>query len=166
MKKINLLSSNKDKALLLTFLVVIFTLSTIIIPLIFINYISQSIVGNYLTLNLEFILFSIFVLLYFIYTGIFMHRITIDPYVITIASFRTISSFFTRKDYIDISHLMLKEYAFFDRPFTFNRILMIKIKTENDRVIAKRFTLSLLSNKEKQRISEVLDQILVNNKNS
>ena len=134
---IDILSSNKEKALLLTFFVIIFLFSFIILPLIFINYISQSIVGSFLSLNSELILLAIFVLFYFLYTGIFIHHIRIDPYVITISSFRIISSFFSRKDYIDISHLMLKEYAFFDRPFTFNKILMIKIKTENDRVVAK-----------------------------
>ena len=58
---------------------------------------------------------------------------------------------------------MLKEYAFFDRPFTLNRTLMVKIKTDNNKIIAKRFTLSLLGSKEQKRISKELDQILLNN---
>ena len=64
---------------------------------------------------------------------------------------------------IDVSHLMLKEYAFFNRPFTFNRTLVVRIKSDSDKIIAKRFTLSLLGSKEQKRISKVLDQILLNN---
>ena len=147
----------------MTFMIVIFTLITIIIPSLFVKYIPQSIIGSYLGINANLIFIAIPILLYFIYTGVFIHYIKIDPYIINISSYRSITSIFYKRDYIDISHLMLMEYAFFNRPFTFNRTLMIKIKTDANRIVAKRFTLSLLGTKEQKRISKVLDQVLSNN---
>lgn len=163
MQKINLFSSNKDRAIVLTLIIVAFIMISIVFPFIFINYIPQSIVGSYLTINSDFLLITIPIIFYFIYTGVFIYQVKIDPYVINISSFRSISSFFYEKDSIDISHLMLQEYAFFDRAFTLNRTLMIKIKTDSNKIVAKRFTLSLLGNKEQKRISKTLDQILLNN---
>ena len=64
---------------------------------------------------------------------------------------------------IDISHAMLYDYSFFRRPFTINTILMIKIITESNKVIAKRFTLSFLTHKNKNHLKVVLNKILLNN---
>ena len=163
MRKIKLVSYNKNKAVVMTFMIVIFTLITIIIPSLFVKYIPQSIVGTYLSGNTDFIFISIPILVYFIYTGVFIHFIRIDPYIINISSCRSISSIFFRKNYIDISHLMLIEYAFFNRPFTFNRTLMIKLKSDSEKIVAKRFTLSLLGSKEQNRICKTLDKIISNN---
>ena len=70
---------------------------------------------------------------------------------------------FHNSDYIDISHLMLQEYQFFNRNYTINRTLMLKLKTDNGKIVAKRFTLSFLGNKEQKRISKVLNQIIEHN---
>ena len=165
MNRMNLLSTNKKKAVLFTLIIVIFTFATVVLPTIIMRFIPQSIIGNYFILNANNILIIIllFIPFYFIYTGVFIYYIRIDPYVIDISSFRSLSSIFYKKDYIDISHKMLKEYSFFNRPFTFNKTLMIKIKTDSNRVVSKRFTLTLLSSKEEKRISEVLNEIISNN---
>ena len=160
MKKINLYSFNRSKALVLTFLISIFGLITLILPLFLINIIPQSILGNFLNNN-SFIFFGSFlILLYFIYTGVFFYNIKIDPYIIQITSYRTLTSVFSHRDYIDIPHSMLISYSFFDRPYTFNTTLMLKITTTNKRIIAKRFTLSLITRKEQKEISEILDKII------
>ena len=165
MNRINLFSTNKKKAVLFTLIIVIFTFATVVLPTIIMRFIPQSIIGNYFILNANNILIIIllFIPFYFIYTGVFIYYIRIDPYVIDISSFRSLSSIFYKKDYIDISHKMLKEYSFFNRPFTFNKTLMIKIKTDSNRVVSKRFTLTLLSSKEEKRVSEVLNEIISNN---
>ena len=58
---------------------------------------------------------------------------------------------------------MLREYSFFKRPFTLNKTLMIKIKTESNKIISKRFTLTLLNIEEENKLSQVLDNIILNN---
>ena len=101
------------------------------------------------------------VLIYFMYTGVYFYHVKIDAYIISITSFRTISSFFTNKSYVDISHLMLEDYKFISKKFSLNTILMLKIRTER-KLIAKRFNMSLLSNNDKNIISNYLDKVIKN----
>jgi len=144
-------------------LIVAFTLVTVIIPFLLVNYMPRSLVGNYLLTNVNFIFFTSPLLFYFLYTGIYIYKIKIDPYVINITSYHAITSMFHNSDYIDISHLMLQEYRFFNRSYTINRTLMLKLKTDNGKIVSKRFTFSLLSKKERNRISKVLNQIIEHN---
>ena len=58
---------------------------------------------------------------------------------------------------------MLKDYSFFDRPFSFNKTLMLKIETGSGKRISKRFELTLISEREVESISSVLDIIIVKN---
>ena len=161
MSKIKLYCFNKSMAIVSSVLVIFFSLFTLIIPFFLIVFIPQSNIGSYLNNYIFLSLIPITILFYFIYTGIFFYSIRLDAYIINITSFRTISSLFSKKDYVDIPHNMLKSYRFFDRPFTFNTILMIKIKNDNARVIVKRFTLSFLSDKDKREICRQLDEIII-----
>ena len=137
--------------------------ATLIIPFLLVNYTPQSLVGNYFFTNVNFIFFITPILFYFIYTGVYIYKIKIDAYVINITSYRTITSIFHNRDYIDIPHLMLQEYQFFNRTYSINRTLMLKLKTDSGKIVSKRFTLSLLGKKEQNRISKVLNQIIENN---
>ena len=101
--------------------------------------------------------------MYFSYTGIYYYKIKVDPYVIDITTYRTISGLFKKKDFVDIPHTMLTDYTFFDRPLSFNKTLMLKIETDSGKKITKRFNLSLISEKEIEKISNVFDRIIVNN---
>ena len=58
---------------------------------------------------------------------------------------------------------MLRDYSFFDRPFSFNKTLMLKIETQSGKKVAKRFNITLMSEKEIVRISKVFDGIIVKN---
>ena len=163
MNKITLESSNMDRAIIMTMLIVAFAFVAVIIPFLLVNYFPDSLIGNHFLTNIKFIFFTTPILFYFIYTGIYIYKIKIDPYVINITSFRTITSIFHNNDYIDISHLMLQKYQFFNRPYTINRTLMLKLKTDNGKIVSKRFTFSLLGKKEQNRISKVLNQIIEHN---
>ena len=164
MNQIKLYLSNRDSGVLMIVCIIVFTFIFILIPLIFMIYLPQSLLGSYLLGNLYLFLITTLVLLYFIYFGVFIYYISIDSYVINISSVRPItSSVFSKKRSIDISHAMLYDYSFFRRPFTINTILMIKIITESNKVIAKRFTLSFLTHKNKNQLKVVLNKILLNN---
>jgi hypothetical protein len=58
---------------------------------------------------------------------------------------------------------MLRDFSFFNRSFSFNKTLMIKIKTTGGKNVAKRFNVTFLSKKEEERISKVLEQIIAKN---
>ena len=163
MRKINLKVTNKNKAILGTFFIALFATSSILLPLILIYLIPQSGLGHYFLDNINYLFISILGLIYFIITGFYYYKIKIDPYVIDITSYRTLSGFFKKKDFVDIAHNMLSDYSFFDRPFSLNKTLMLKIETDSGRIIAKRFYLTLITEKEVQAISKVLDRIIVKN---
>ena len=163
MPRIKLISTNGKTASLITLLIIAFGLITIFFPLLLIRLIPQSGIGNYFLEHVHYGFISILMLLYFIYTGIFFYKIKIDAYVIDIKSYRTVSGIFKPPNYIDISHAMLSEFAFFNRPFSFNKTLMIKIETDTGKKVSKRFNLTFLSKKEEREISKVLKQIIARN---
>ena len=163
MPKIKLISTNRKKSILITLLIIVFGLATIFFPLLLMHFIPQSGIGNYLSEHLYYGYLFISVLLYFFYTGINFYKIKIDAYIIDVRSCRIILGIFKPLNYIDVSHSMLMEFSFFYRPFSFNKTLMLKIKTDTGRKIAKRFNLTFLSKKEEERISEVLEQIIAKN---
>ena len=54
-------------------------------------------------------------------------------------------------------------YAFYNRPFTFNSTLMIKVKVSRKRTVARRFQISFLSKKKKELMEQSLEKIIQNN---
>ena len=163
MHKINIKVTNRNKVTLTTLFITFFGFSTILFPLILINIIPESGLGHYIFDHVNYTFISVPIIIYFMITGVYYYRIKIDPYVIDITSYRTISGIFKKKDFIDISHNMLKDYSFFDRPFSFNKTLMLKIETGSGKRISKRFELTLISEREVESISSVLDRIIVKN---
>ena len=163
MPKIKLISTNRKKAPLITLIIIAFALTTIFFPLLLIRLIPQSGIGNYFLEHLYYGYFSIPILLYFIYTGIFLYQINFDSYIIDIRSSRIISGIFKASNYIDIAHKMLSDFSFFNRPFSFNKTLMIKVKTDSGKQVARRFNLTFLSKKEEERIRKILKQIIAKN---
>ena len=163
MHKINIKSSNKSKATIVTLLIAIFGCITFLLPIILIYLIPQSGVGNYFYDHINYAFLSLPVIMYFSYTGIYYYKIKVDPYIIDITAYRTISGLLKKKDFVDIPHTMLADYAFFGRPLSFNKTLMLKIERDSGKKIEKRFNLSLISEKEIEKISNVFDRIIVNN---
>ena len=163
MPRIKLISTNRKPAILITLIIIAFSVTTILIPFFLMRLIPQSGIGNYVLEHLYYAYVSIPILLYFIYTGIYFYKIKIDSYIIDVRSYRTISGIFKAPNYIDISHSMLSQFSFFNRPFSFNKTLMIKIETNTGKKIAKRFDLTFLSKKEEKKISKVLKQIIAKN---
>ena len=110
MKPFNL--HNKDKAYILTLLIVIYTLLTIVVPILSITSLPLSGVSIFFNEYNYFLLITSSILLYFVFTGVYAYNIKIDSYIINIVSFRTITSIFRKDIYIDIPHDMLKSYFF------------------------------------------------------
>ena len=163
MRNINLKTTNKKK---LTFLLVglgsLFFI-TIAIPYFFINYLEFSGVGHFFSDYINYSLISVIILFYFMLVGEYYYKIKIDPYIIQVISYRPIIGLFTQKDYIDIPHAILTEYSFFNRSLSLNKTLMLKIETDSGKKIAKRFTLTLISENEIKKISNTLDRIIAKN---
>ena len=163
MHKINLKFNNKTKITILVGGLFFLFFTAIIIPVWFIFYLPSSGISHFFTDNLMYSLISAVVILLFIFVGTFYYKVNVDPYVIQITSYRVLLDLFKEKDYVDIPHTMLIDYSFFDRPFSLNKTLMLKIKTQSGKKVAKRFNITLMSEKEIVRISKVFDGIIVKN---
>tara|TARA_B110000444_G_C18797671_1_gene575762 strand:+ start:72 stop:368 length:297 start_codon:yes stop_codon:yes gene_type:complete len=96
------------------------------------------------------------------FTGVYYYRFKIDSYIIKITSYH-ISSFIRDRTFIDISHEMLVEYTFFNRPFSFNKTVMLKFKKDNGKLVTKRLNFTLIRDKEIKRIGNTLDRIIAQN---
>lgn len=163
MPKINLKSTNRKVSMLATLLTILFVIITFIIPSLLINFIPQSAVGSYFSNHTYYAYLILPILLYIIVTGFYFYSIKIDTYIMHITSYRTISGLLKAKNYIELPHDMLRQFSFFNRPFTVNKTLMIKLNDVNGKRIIKRFNISFLSKSEERKISKVLDQIIAKN---
>jgi hypothetical protein len=119
--------------------------------------------GDYLFNNIVYVFISSLVLFYFVIARINYYTLKIDSYVIDIKIYRSVIGILNPKDYIDISHDMFVGFSFFNRSFSFNKTLMIKIKNDSGKRIVKRFYLSFLSKKDEFKITEVLEKIIAKN---
>ena len=163
MHKINLKFHNKTKIIYFLGFLFFFFFIAILIPLGVINYFSFSGISNFFMENLIFGLISGVILLYFTIIGQYYYTIKIDAYIIQVTSYRPILEFFKEKDYVDIPHTMLADYAFFNRPLSFNKTLMLKIQSDKGKRVIKRFHLTLMSKKEIEKICSALDRIIAKN---
>jgi len=163
MPSIKLISTNRKISISITVIIIVFGLLTIFFPLLLLRIIPQSGIGHYLLEHLYYGYFSTPILMYILYTGVYFYKIKIDSYIIDVRSQRTISGIFQPPNYIDIAHAMLSEFSFFNRPFSFNKTLMIKIQNDSGKKVAKRFDLTFLSKKEEKKISKVLERIIAKN---
>ncbi len=163
---INAKISNKEKAYIATFLIIIINMVSIILPIFFLQIFPTS---NITKTFFSFpwyclIIFGLLISIYFIFTGVYYFVFEANNYIIEIRSKRTISSFFfSRKKYLEIPISSIQKFTFFNRPFTFNTTLMVKVKLSHRRAIAKRFNFAFLSKKQKDEMKSALEKIIQNN---
>jgi len=162
MPRINLKSNNRKSSVII-FLGMLFLILIPLVAFVLVYTFPNLAFGNYLFNNIVYIFFSTLILFYFVIARINYYTLKIDSYVIDIKIFRTVIGIFSPKDYIDISHDMFIGFSFFNRPFSFNKTLMIKINNATGKAIIKRFNLSFLSKREELRISKVLEKIIAKN---
>jgi hypothetical protein len=163
MHKLKLTLHNKTKITILIGALFFLIFIAIIVPLWFVNYLALSGIGHFFNENIIYGLIASVLLLYFMIPGGYYYNIFIDTYIIKVTSYRPIIHFFKKKDFIDIPHRMLADYAFSNRSFSLNKTLMFKIKTNSGKRITKRFNITLISEKEIYRISSALDRIIAKN---
>lgn len=164
MSRVRFHSDNKTKIIVLVTLLYLFFIISFVLPLLFVKYLSFSGLGTFFIENRYYGFISLVILLYFILVGQYYYRIKIDPYSIQVTSYRPIIDFFRKKDSIDISHSMLDSFSFFNRSYSFNKTLMIRVRKSSGKKIIKRFELSLIGGQEVKKISNIFDDIVKKNK--
>ena len=156
--------STNRKISLITYLLmlffIIFPLTAFILSYVFPNLIF----GDYLLNHFFYIFIAILLLIYFLVARFNYYILKIDASVIDIKIYRAVIGIFNLIDYVDISHEMFIDFSFSNRPFSFNKTLMLKVKTDKGETIKKNLNLSFLSKKEERKISRFLDKIIIKNK--
>ena len=164
MHRINLISTNKFWFSIIIFLIIALVIGVIAIYTFTVYLFPESVIGKYILENIYSIFILVFsIIIYFSITGVYYYRLTINSYVIQNSSGDVLSSLIKSNDFLDISHDMLHDYSFFNRSFSFNKTLVLRIKKPNRKLITKRFNLTLISNKEIEKISNILNKIIAQN---
>ena len=163
MPKINLKSNTRKESMIATFLTILFVVIIFVIPSLLINIIPQSAIGNYFINHIYYAYSILPIILYITITGFYYYSIKIDIYIMYVTSYRTISGLLKVKNYIEVPHNMLRQFSFFNRSFSVNKTLMLKLQDASGKTIVKRFNISFLSKSEERRISEVLEKIIAKN---
>ena len=164
MPRINLISTNSKVSITTTLIIIIYGIIAVKIPLFLVNLIPQSAIGSFFIEHI-FILtaFYLVISIYFIIVGCYYYYIKIDAYIMYITSFRTVFGLLKAKNYIEVPHDMLIQFSFFNRSYSVNKTLMLKLQDASGKTIIKRFNLSFLSEQEELRISKVLEKIIAQN---
>ena len=156
--------STNRKISLITYLLmlffIIFPLTAFILSYVFPNLIF----GDYLLNHFFYIFIAILLLIYFLVARFNYYILKIDASVIDIKIYIAVIGIFNLIDYVDISHEMFIDFSFSNRPFSFNKTLMLKVKTDKGETIKKNLNLSFLSKKEERRVSRILEKIIIKNK--
>jgi hypothetical protein len=164
MHRINLISTNKFWFSIIIFLIIALVIGVIAIYTFSVYLFSESAIGKYILEYIHYIFILVSsIIIYFSITGIYYYRLAINSYVIQHSSSDVLFSLIKSHDFLDISHDMLQDYSFFNRPFSFNKTLVLRIKKSNRKLITKRFNLTLISNKEIEKISNILNKIIAQN---
>jgi len=158
--------SNQKITYVLTGIIILIIIITIGIPLFFLYTFPASKIAIlfFSYPNNLLIIFGTVFLIYFIITGVHYFDFKSDKYIIEIKSKRTIFGYLIKKNnFIDIPINLIERFTFYNRPYTFNTILMVKVKVSDRRTIAKRFQVSFLTKKSRALITASLDEIVRNN---
>ncbi|CAI8225306.1 MAG: Uncharacterised protein [Cryomorphaceae bacterium] len=120
--------------------------------------------GKYFFNHIYYVLISLFFLIYFLIARINYYTIKIDNHLIDIKIYRTVIGLLKPKSLVNVSHEMLTHFFFYNRSFSFNKSLMLKIKTNDEEIVKLNFNLSFLSKKDEQKIKRFLEKIIKQNK--
>ena len=156
--------STNSKFSLFTYVLVFFLIIIPLIAFILINTFPYLVLEDYLFSPIFYIFFTILLLIYFLIARYNYYILKIDAYIIDIKIYRAIFGIFNLIDYVDIFHEMLIDFSFSNSPFSFNKNLILEIKTDEGKRIKKNLNLSFLSKKEERRISIFFAKIITKNK--
>lgn len=155
-----LIINNKNEITVFFVLLSILLTMTTILPIIFIKYFTLSMYGMFFIDNIVYILIIASVLIYYLINQHY-YSIIIDNYSIQITSYRILSKLFKRQKNIDLKHSMLESYLFSNNKYFCNNTIHLKIKTNSGKKFVRKFSLSLISKKNINKISTYLDLICI-----
>lgn len=164
--KVNCKVSNKTTAYFITIVIILTTIITVTTPLFLLYYFPSSKIAMifFSFPSICIFIFGMFVLFYFLAVGIYHFEFKADQYIIMLKSRRVIFSYLSSKvNFLEMPNSSIMKFTFFNRPFTFNTTLMIKLKVSSRRAIAKRFNFAFLRKQQQEALRDTLERIIQHN---
>lgn len=155
---------NKRKAIILTIIVFIVLFCLLGLPVFFRMFFRESFTYHIIVDYLYLFWIVLFLFLYFVSTGVFYYKIIFEDSSFLIRSRRSLSGLFGGKNYqLEISNDMLIGFKFFSRGISFNDTLLIQMRSHSGKKSAVRIPLTLLSKDRRNKISNILNNIIQKN---
>ena len=156
---------NNKKSKILTIFVTLFLFLIVSIPLIFNSFLNSTIVDSFIKTKYLYLIVVIFFYVFFIKAGIYKYQLKFEDSSFLIKSNRTISSYFGSKLFhIELSNEMLIGFRFLKRKNLITDVLLVQMLSSSGKRSAKRIPMTLLSHLSKDKISNLLDNIIQKNK--
>ena len=106
----------------------------------------------------------LFLPLYVLITGVYYFKFIFEDSSFLIRSRRSLSGLLGGKNYqLEISNDMLIGFKFFSRGISFNDILLIQMRSHSGKKSAVRIPLTLLNKDRRNKISNILNNIIQKN---
>ena len=155
---------NKRKAIILTIIVFIVLFCLLGLPVFFRMFFRESFTYHIIVDYLYLFWIVLFLFLYFVSTGVFYYKIIFEDSSFLIRSRRSLSGLFGGKNYqLEISNDMLIGFKFFSRGISFNDTLLMQMRSHSGKKSAVRIPLTLLSKDRRNKISNILNNIIQKN---
>jgi len=155
---------NKKISIILTIIVATILFIFGVIPVLFNIFFRQSLISQFLLDYLYLFWVVLFLYLYFFSTGVYYYQVIFENSSFLIKSRRSLTGLFGGKNYqLEISNDMLIGFKFFTRGISFNDILLIQMKSNSGKKSAVRIPLTLVSKRRRDRMSNILNNIIQKN---
>ena len=155
---------NKRKAIILTIIVFIVLFCLLGLPVFFRMFFRESFTYHIIVDYLYLFWIVLFLFLYFVSIGVFYYKIIFEDSSFLMRSRRSLSGLFGGKNYqLEISNDMLIGFKFFSRGISFNDTLLIQMRSHSGKKSAVRIPLTLLSKDRRNKISNILNNIIQKN---
>ena len=145
-------------AFIIIFILMIMNINSISAPS-FTSFITDFYIDN----QNFYLLISLMILVTILYNHLNYYNIKINTQEINIKNHKLTTGIFNSKKGINISNKNLLSYSFTNHSLSFNKTLVLKIKSDEGEVLSKSFIFSFLTLKEELRIKKHLVKLLKKN---
>ena len=156
---------NNKKSKILTIFVSLFLFLILVIPIIFFKFFNSTIIYFFFKGNYLYFFVVTFFYVFFICAGIYKYELKFEDSSFIIKSRRSVSGYIGSKLYhIELSNEMLIGFKFLKRKNLITDVLLVQMVSTTGKRSAIRIPMTLLSHLTKDRISNLLGNIIQKNK--
>ena len=155
--------NNNNKSQILRLILILYLLIFLVIPYFILEFLNTSLLYDFYSNNYIYFMIVTFILLYFYCKGIYRYKIKFEDSSFLVNSRNIINLIGGKLTQIELSNEMLRGFVFTKRKFFFTDILILKIISISGKKSAVRIPITFLRNKNKEKITSILENIVSKN---